>query len=294
MRTRFIVLTLFAVLQCTRPTLSAESEKERLQLDAKTRARCLEILRAGMHGDEFWPSIHAAEGLTLGGHGKEVIEFLTPKLKTVEDDQQRCGVARELVRAGQKHRAQIMLVILAGDDDFGHVHAAESLYKVNQGANGPLMKRRFRTTTDLRLKLMSAGALARNGNAQAFQFLREMLGHEDPELFKIAAWVLGRIGDKDDIPRLQKQLPRCPDVITRAYFQHSLAALGDADGLKALAENLKSKDPAVRTYAATFAGDAWATNVADSLKVILDDPHPDARYRAAQSLLQMSRPAKAK
>ena len=37
------------------------------------------ILRGGMQGDEFWPAIHAAEGLTLGGHGDEVIEYLTPK-----------------------------------------------------------------------------------------------------------------------------------------------------------------------------------------------------------------------
>jgi sialidase-1 len=270
---------------------SAQAEKTSITLDDGTREKCLSVLRAGMHGDEFWPSIHAAEGLTLGGHGGEVIEFLTPKLETKLDDQQRCGVSRELIRAGDKSRADIMLRILAGDETFGHIHAAESLYKVVEIGDGTAMRKRFETADNLRLKLMSAAALGRCGNPVAMQFLRKMLGHEDPSLFMVAAWVLGRIGDDRDIPALKKQLPRCKDELTRVYFEHSLAALGDADGLAALARNLKSDDSAVRTYAATFAGDAWAVNVADTLKTMLDDPHPDARYRAAQSLLQMARPA---
>ena len=121
-------------------------------------------------------------------------------------------------------------------------------------------------------------------------FIRKILTHEDPEIYKLGAWILGRIGDKYDIMLLKRQLPRCPDEITKAYFEHSLAALGDADGLKALAKNLVSEDSAVRTYAATFAGDARATNVAVALTKMLDDPHADARYRAAQSLLFLSRP----
>ncbi len=86
-------------------------------LDAATRDRCLEVLRAGLQSDEFWPSIHAAEGLTLGGCGREVIEFLKPKLSTEKDDQHRCGIARELVRAGDRSYTDIMLEILAGEAD---------------------------------------------------------------------------------------------------------------------------------------------------------------------------------
>lgn len=287
-RRHILFLTATLLLATTRPV---SAEKKSIALDATTREKCLKVLRQGLHGDEFWPSIHAAEGLTLGGHGDEVIEFLAPKLKTELDDQQRCGVTRELIRAGQKSRADIMLGILAEDDDFGHIHAAESLYKVVEIGDGKAMRQRYETTDDLRLKVMSAAALGRCGNPAAMQFLRKVLGHEDPKLFMIAAWVLGRIGDDRDIPALKKQLPRCPDELTRVYFEHSLAALGDTDGLKALARNLKSDDSAVRTYAATFAGDAWAVDVADTLKGMLDDPHPDARYRAAQSLLQMARPA---
>ncbi len=285
---QFTLLATGLLLTCLQ---SAQAEKKSITLDDGTREKCLSALRSGMHGDEFWPSIHAAEGLTLGGHGGEVIEFLTPKLKTELDDQQRCGVSRELIRAGDKSRADIMLGILAGKESFGHIHAAESLYKVVEIGDGKAMRKRFETADNLRLKLMRAAALGRCGNPVAMRFLRKMLSHEEPSLFMIAAWVLGRIGDDRDIPALKKQLPRCKDELTRVYFEHSLAALGDADGLAALARNLKSDDSAVRTYAATFAGDAWAADVAGSLKAMLDDPHPDARYRAAQSLLQMTRPA---
>jgi sialidase-1 len=47
----------------------------------------------------------------------------------------------------------------------------------------------------------------------------------------------------------------------------------------------------MRTYAATFAGDARAVGVAEALTKMLDDSYGDARYRAAQSLLFLSLPA---
>ncbi len=262
-----------------------------IKLDDQTQRQCLNVLRSGLQGADFWPSIHAAEGLTLGGHGAEVIGVLAPKLLQEDDDQRRCGIARELVRAGDRSRARIMLEILGGTDDHGHVHAAESLYKVAETGDGSALRRAFSETRNPTLKLMAAGALARCGNPQAMAYLREMLNDDDAELFRIAAWVLGRIGDETDIPRIAKQRNRCPDNVTRAYLDNALAALGSDAGLAALIDSLKSDDPAIRTYAATFAGDARAITTADRLQGMLNDTHPDARIRAAQSLLWMSRPA---
>jgi sialidase-1 len=267
---------------------AAADDARMLTLDETTHARCLEVLREGLAADDFWPSIHAAEGLTLGGYGEEVIAALTPRLASETDDQRRCGLSRELVRAGQRLRAGVMLEILAGDDPHGHVHAAESLYKVEEVGDGTALRQRFETTDDLRLKLMAAGALGRCGNPEAMTFLRKMLKHEDPELFKVAAWILGRIGDESDIARLKQELPRCREELTRAYFDHSLAALGDTEGVAGLRKNLTSGDPAVRTYAATFVGDARDLASAQTLIGMLEDPHADARYRAAQSLLVLA------
>lgn len=270
------------------PTGQSVAEQPSISLDKATRQRCLEILRSGMRSGEFWPSIHAAEGLTLAGHGDEVIDYLSGQLPAEADDQQRCGIARELVRAGDKSRVSVMLNILSDDDPYGHVHAAESLYKVVEIGDGSALRKAFATTDNVRLKLMAAAALGRCGNPDAMQFLRQSLDNEDPEVLRIAVWILGRIGHATDIPKIRAQLPRCDEALLKAYVQHSLAALGDAEGLKALASNLHDQDPAVRTYAATFAGDAWATGVADSLKQLLDDENADTAYRAAQSLLVLS------
>lgn len=286
MKYRLLLMTLLT-------TISARAycqEFDRIELTDPVRERCLTTLRDGMRGEEFWPSIHAAEGLTLAGHGAEVIRFLTPKLASENDDQHRCGIARELVRAGDRAKADIMLKILAGDDPHGHVHAAESLYKVVEIGDGTALRAAFEQNDLITLKLMAAGALGRCGNPRAMSFLRESLNHDDPNVLRIAAWILGRIGNSSDIPALKKQLPRCEEKLLTAYINHSLAALGDKDGLTGLAANLKDDDAAVRTYAATFASDARALNLADSLTAMLDDEHPDAAYRAAQSLLMLAGP----
>src|SRR5690606_22408226 len=90
-------------------TGSAAADDARvLKLEEATHARCLKVLREGLASDDFWPSIHAAEGLTLGGYGDEVIAALTPKLASETDDQRRCGLARELVRAGQRLQTRVM------------------------------------------------------------------------------------------------------------------------------------------------------------------------------------------
>lgn len=262
--------------------------EDSLKLSAELRDRCLKTLRDGMTSDEFWPAIHAAEGLTLAGHADEVRKYLAPKLPLEKDDQRRCGLARELVRAGDRGQAQVMLDILAGDDPHGHVHAAESLFKVNEIGDGKAMKRAAEQTENMNLHLMASAALARSGNKQALRRLRVRLSDADPETRKIAAWILGRIGDASDIPRLRQSIESARDALSRAYVEHSLASLGDPAGLRALVANLQSDDPAIQTYAATFAGDAREVSVGPALIPLLDHDNIDVRVRAAQSLLVLA------
>ena len=277
------------------PFTLADDARTSIGLTPQQIERCRQVLEEGLRSEEFWPSIHAAEGLSIGGFGETVRRHLEPKLKTKLDDQQRCGVSRELMRAGNRQRAKIMLDILAGKADFGHVHAAESLYKLEEIGDGVAMRKAFAQKKNLRLRVMAAAALARCGNPDAMKYLwTEVISHEDPEVYKLAAWILGRIGDDSDIALLKRHLKRCPDELTRAYFHNSLATLGDGDGLAALAKSLTSDDPAVRTYGATFAGDARAYGVKAALLKMLDDPNADARYRAAQSLLDLMRLPKLK
>jgi sialidase-1 len=281
--TRLCLLILFLL-----SAVAAHAAEPELKLDTATRDRCLSVLRAGLNGEDFWPSIHAAEGLTLGGYGQEVRLFLEPKLKTEQDDQRRCGIARELVRAGDRKKSAVLLGVLASDNDHGHVHAAESLFKVNEIGDGHSIRLGLATTENIRLRLMAAAALGRAGSPAAMEVLRETLADKDPDIARLAAWVLGRIGDESDIPRLKQRLAGCDDKLARAFIEHSLAALGDEEGRKALRRNLTSDNGAVRTYAAVFAGDAGMAGVAPQLKQMLDDPAPDAAIRAAQTLLWLA------
>ncbi|HRX78035.1 MAG: HEAT repeat domain-containing protein [Planctomycetaceae bacterium] len=285
---RFVIACRFALVLFFVQTRFASAE-ESFTLSDELQARCLKVLRDGMTSDEFWPSIHAAEGLTLAGHGEEVRAYLEPKLPAEKDDQQRCGLARELVRAGDRDKAQIMLDILAGDDPHGHVHAAESLYKVDEIGDGKAMRKAAKQTENIKLHLMALAALARTGNKKAMKQLRTRLSDDDPETRKLSAWILGRIGDASDIPQIRKNIETAPDAISRAYNEHSLAALGDAEGLRALVANLQDDDPAIRTYAATFAGDTKQVSIGPKLIPLLDHENIDVRVRAAQSLMVLSR-----
>ena len=280
-----VICVYMGVNQSLAQTISA------LALTDEVQNRSLGVLRDALQSAEFWPSIHAAEGLALAGHGQEVRELLEPKLKSEQDDQKRCGLARELVRAGDHSKASVMFDILAGENPYSHVHAAESLYKVAMLDDGRIVRRAFVQATDPSLQLMTAAALGRGGSPAALKLLRGKLLDSDPEISRLAAWVLGRIGDQTDVAPLRENVAQAKDELTRCYGQHSLAALGDADGLAALLKNLSADDPAIRTYAATFAGDARALSAADKLIDLLDDSNVDVRVRAAQSLLVLSQPA---
>jgi len=263
------------------------------RISKAVQGRCLEILRDGLQGADFWPSIHAAEGLTLGGQQKAVIDFLRPKLDHESDSQKRCGLARELVRAGARKYVAEMIRILKSEDPHGHVHAAESLYKVHGCGNGRELERAWKTSDNLILRLMAAAALARSGRADALNFVRKQLANPDHKISRIAAWIIARVGDRSDIARLKQNIKPVQDPLSQSYFEHAEALLGDRDGRRALMRNLESERPDIRTYAAVFAGEARMVEAIPALVSQLDDSHPDARFRSAQALLELSRPQSA-
>ena len=263
----------------------------RIELDASTKNKCLAVLRAGLASDEFWPSIHAAEALTLAGHGAEVRRHLEPKLQTEMDDQHRCGLSRELIRAGDKAQCSVMFDILKGADPHGHVHAAESLYKVGWVGDATPVRAAFAQQENMRFRLMAAGALVKHErDAKALAFLRERMRAEpDPDMFRIVAWLLGRIGGKSDIELIRSRMNDAPDANAKAYLNNAMAALGDAAGQASLVGNLTSTDAGLRVYAAVFAGEAGMTSVKPQLITLLNDETLDVRIRAAQSLLVLAR-----
>jgi len=232
--------------------------------------------------------MHAAEALTYAGCGAEVLAAL--KNKTAADDQQRCGLAREAVRAGDRTQIAAIFKILADEKSIGRVHAAESLFKLAEIGDGKDLQAILAQESDLRLKLMTAAALARSGHPKALNAVRLTLGLNDLEIRKLAIWILGQLGSTNDIERVQQQLAAASDDLTRAYCVHALALLGDADARKLLGANLDSPSPQIRTFAGEFAGYCRLTQLADQLGKRLDDEVQDVRIRAAQSLIVLSQP----
>lgn len=262
-----------------------------VSLSPEVREKALAVLREGLllpEPENFWVAMHAAEGLALAGRGEEVVPVLEPKLAAETDAQRRCGLARELVRAGRREHVAVLAEVLRGEDAYGHTHAAESLYKVEELGDEAAMRERFEKGGDVKLRLMAAGALARKGDAGALAFIRQCRDGEDPDGLQIAAWLLGVLGDGSDVEPLRQRIGDAPNPMVLAYVEHALACLGDPDGMARLARNLEDADPAVRTYAANFAGDAKAGSTQARLEAMLEDVFPDARVRAAQSLLQLS------
>jgi sialidase-1 len=286
-----VIAQLAAFTVCLMATeLAAAPAATPLKLSPESQARCVTILRDSLKSDEFWPSMHAAEALTLAGHPDEVRAALEPLFATETDDRHRCGLAREMVRAGDVSRLHLLLEVLAKDDPYGHVHAAESLYKVGRTGDGRLLRAALDRQDNPTLQIMAAAALARCGNPYALPLIRHKLADDDMTISRIAGWVLARLGDPSDIGPLQNALKRADDPLARCFLEQALAALGDAEGQEALIRNLSSTEPAARTYAAVFAGEIGMHSAADLLIKLLDDPEEDVRIRAAQALLTLAQP----
>ncbi len=270
--------------------VSLLAKEPSIHLQEVTRAKCEKILRQAIDSDEFWPSMHAAEAMTLAGAGDEVRQRLGPRLEKEEDDQHRCGLARELVRAGDREKVAILFGILAGEETYGHVHACESLYKVGEVGDKQLLQQARHQTENTIKALMAAAALGRAGDLDSLLFLRDQVKHQDSKTARIAAWALARVGSEEDIPLLRAEAGRMKDPLDRVMFDHALATLGDQAGLLSLKKNLSHSDSQIRTSAATFAADARATFAHERLIELLEDDNLDVRVRAAQSLLVLSQP----
>ncbi len=256
---------------------------ERIRL----RERCVGVLRGALRSEEFWPSMHAAEALTQAGYGRVVLDALRDRLQSEKDDRQRCGLAREQVRAGRRKLASVMLSILADKKSPGRVHAAESLYKVGEIGDGKLLRAALDEGNPA-LEMMAAAALAKRGDKAALARVRRYLKTGDMNQRRIAAWVLGRLGDRRDWPELRRLASEGSTPLIRSFAVNALAQLGAPGALEQVARNLKSPDAQVRTYAAQTVGDCRAASLLNALKPLLNDPHLDARIRAAQAILRVT------
>ena len=134
------------------------------ELSPQTRELCLTVLREALAGPEFWPAMHAAEALTIAGHGDEVVPLLEARLLTDNDAQHRCGLAREIARTGRRDHIDLLWKTLADPQSGGRVHAAESLYKIGEVGDGKLLRTLMMEPGNPRMSIMCAAGLGRAGS----------------------------------------------------------------------------------------------------------------------------------
>jgi sialidase-1 len=291
---RFFRFCLVLLMTCAATNLLSADEPSRdaaHPLTPELRKRCMLILRNGLKSDEFWPSMHAAEALTQAGAGAEVIEHLTPLLPAEKDDQRRCGLARELVRAGERKYLSVLFEILSDATSKGRGHAAESLFKVREVGDGKSLRVAMNQTEVIPLRIMAAGALAQSGDAEALALLRRELLSDNTTARNLSAWILGRCGDASDHPPLIKAMRTETDEMSLTFLAVSLACLNNVDGRAALVKHLDSPDNTARSMATEFISISRTYEAKARLIEMLDDPFGDVRIRASQSLITLSQPA---
>jgi len=287
----FPVLWVCSLMLAIQASLSsAEEPVKPVALSTAERERCLMILREGLQSEEFWPAMHAAEALTLAGKQIEVIAALRDRLPTETNDQRRCGLARELVRAGDRTALPVLSQILQDPQSIGRVHAAESLYKLGEITSDDSLAQSLTQQQYPQLRLMAAAALARQGNLEAYVILRQALQSDDRLARNTACFALARLGDASDLPALRERLGVETDPLAKANLVNALACRGDQQARKALKENLQSPDAGIRATAAEHVGHARAFDHRNTLIALLTDPAIDVRIRAAQSLITLSLP----
>jgi len=274
--------------------LRAGADMPTTGVDAATQEKCLDLLRASLHSSEFWPSMHAAEALTQAGHGQEVLDALKGRLDQETDMRQRCGLARELYRAGDHTQVAVLLEVLSNPDAYGHTHACESLYKIRAKGDQTLLKAAMADSRNPAKTLMAAAALGRQGDPEALQSLRHQLSGSDTEIRPLAAWVLAIVGGPQDLPVIRAGLTQAQTARQKAYFEHALALLGDDTGKQSLLKNLHHEEAGIRADAAYMAGDIGLIAAKDDLQKLLTDQNLDVSIRAAQGLLALARNSRSK
>lgn len=254
--------------------------------DLALRVEAVEVLRSGLKCGEFWPSMHAAEGMTRAGLAQDVKTALLPQWATETDDQRRCGLARELVRAGADEPSRVFVDILRDPESNGHTHACESLFKIGRiGDRKEVFQAMLRG--DPVLEIMAAAALVLDGDPRPLARVRAHVSHPDVRVRRTAVWVLGQLGNRRDLPALRALAAAESDRLARAFCWNAMALLGDEEARPIVVTDLRDPDHTVRTYAAQGVGEWGGAEHLPLLREVLRDPHVDARIRAAEAIVRI-------
>ena len=125
----------------------------------------------------------------------------------------------------------------------------------------------------------AADALSRRGT-DAAQAIMEIAASGDDPLRRMAATVLGRIGDVVAVPTLLSMLDEDPDVVIAAAG--ALAAIGDRRAFEPLLKLIDDEDSSVRQAAVSSLNSIGHPAMAEAIQLRLANPSPRVREAAAR------------
>ena len=262
----------------------------KLNLSPERRARCLEVLRDGMTAKPFWPAMHAAEALTEAGCAEEVRESLQKRLDGEREIVKRVGLARELVRAGDRSKLAVLRKVLLRPYSRAQMAAVESLFYIGEVGDLQLLQGALSRRRRPRLQVVAAAALAQGGHRQGMDALRRALTGRESRCRGWAAWGLGRVGAPADLERLRQLATHERNPYVQCRLAGALARHGNADALRTLGAFLESGKPSLVANALVFLREARTPAFRGRVAALLDSSFPDVRIRAAHALLALSGP----
>lgn len=283
------VLALFAGTGCS--TTKLQTVPEPILLTGNIHNRCLAILKEGLHSDEFWPMIHASEALVDAQYAFEAIPVLKRHLAEERDLRYRAGLARALVRAGERNALTELQDILLTTNTEARVIAIEAMFRVADVADVTIVTAAMDSIHDGRIRIYAAAALALARGQNTLGVIREGLASDSPAMRYVGADVITVLGNRrDDLPVLLLNRDRTASEFEGFYTLRALAFFGDASARQELAGLLRHTDPTIRSRAVYAAAETWLVQESDYLLTLLDDPSLAVRVRAAQALLILSNP----
>lgn len=258
-------------------------------LTANTFDKSLQILRQGLHSDEFWPSIHSAEALIDAGYGFEVNPVLREKLKAEEKDVYRASIAKALLRGGRRDAIVVLQDIILGNDEAAQLESLKGLFHEVAVADTSIVGNLLRTTTSEQIHVYALALLHVTEKEKTVDQIREKMTSSDP-LARVAALdVLPFIGSSEqDTTQIKSVLSTAASTTEQLAAHRALAILDHAPSRGRLVRYTGNADPSIRSIALYAMAESWLIEDVEQIYPLLEDSSLSVRVRAAQALLTLN------
>ena len=260
-------------------------------LTANMHDKCMEVLREGLHSNEFWPSVIASEGLIRAGYGFEAMSVLEKKLEQETGDVYRTGLARALVRSGNRNGVVLLQDILLSGDQTAKIEAVKSMFYVADVADESLLREVYNESRNDALHIYTAGVLALTRGESTLDEVRQGLKSSDPAVRIAAADIIPVLGTSErDTTQLISNLDQSNTDLETIYLLRALSILDHTPSQVKLTRLLRHEDPTIRAKAVASVAEAWMVYLSEHIFSSLDDPSLEVRVQAAQTLLTLNDP----